>query len=123
MVNKIDRLPSVNALNGLLNRYPNAIPISARDHLGFERLAFAVSDALSRAFCDVDVETGVDNGRLMAYLAAHGEVLSQRFDDTRAMIHCRLPRKYLARIHEAGTQVRLREARGSGGLPLAVPNP
>jgi GTP-binding protein HflX len=114
VVNKIDCLPSVNALNGLLNRYPNAIPISARDRLGFDRLAFAVSDALSRAFCDVDVETGVDNGRLMAYLAAHGEVLSQRFDDHRATIHCRLPRKYVARIQEPGTQVRIRDAAPAG---------
>ncbi len=120
VVNKIDRLPSVNALNGLLNRYPNAIPISAQDRLGFERLAFAVSDALSRAFCDVDVETGVDNGRLMAYLAAHGEVLSQRFDDQRATIHCRLPRKCLARIHEPGTQVRLREAQVPAVAAVAV---
>jgi GTPase len=116
VVNKIDRLPSVNALNGLLNRYPNAIPISARTGLGFERLAFAVSDALSRSFCDVDVETGVDNGRLMAYLAAHGEVLSQCFDDSRATIHCRLPRKYVAQITGSDTQVRFRD----GAAPAAI---
>ena len=36
-----------------------------------------MSDALSRSFREVDVETSVDNGRLMAYLAAHGEILSQ----------------------------------------------
>ena len=42
-----------------------------------------MSDALSRNFLDVDVETGVDNGRLLAYLAAHGEVLSQRYHDNR----------------------------------------
>jgi GTP-binding protein HflX len=112
VVNKIDRLPSVNALNWLLNRYPNAIPISARRRLGFDRLAFAVSDALSRTFCDVDIETAVDNGRLMAYLAAHGEVLSKRFDAQRATIHCRIPRKYLARISQSGTHIRFRETAG-----------
>lgn len=120
VVNKIDRLPSGNALNALLNRYPNAIPISARNRLGFDRLSFAVSDALSRAFCDVDVETAVDNGRLMAYLAAHGEVLSRRFDDQRATIHCRLPRKYVARICDAGTRVRFRDAQSSAVAHDAV---
>jgi len=112
VVNKIDRLPSVNALNWLLNRYPNAIPISARRRLGFDRLAFAVSDALSRTFCDVDIETAVDNGRLMAYLAAHGEVLSKRFDAERATIHCRIPRKYLARISQPGTHIHFRDTAG-----------
>ena len=44
-------------------------------------MAAAVSEALSRSFLDVDVETGVDNGRLLAYLAAHGEVLSKQYHD------------------------------------------
>ena len=59
-------------MDGLLHRYPNAIPISARTGVGVPQLATAVSEALSRTFGDVDVEFGIDNGRLMAYLAAHG---------------------------------------------------
>jgi GTP-binding protein HflX len=105
VINKIDRLESPAAIANVLNRYPNAIPISAVTGEGFQRLAFAVSDALSKAFRDVDVETGVENGRLMAYLAAHGEVLSQQFDGSRARIHCRLPVHALGRINEPGTIV------------------
>ena len=37
-----------------------------------------MSDALSRSFRDVDIETGVENGKLMAYLARHGEILSKQ---------------------------------------------
>ena len=70
------------------------------------QLAAAVSDALSRDFLDVDVETGVDNGRLLAYLAAHGEVLSQRYHDSRVIVHCRMSREHLGRIHEPATVVR-----------------
>ncbi len=98
VVNKTDALDSPARLDSVLNRYPNAIPISARSRTGFDRLALAVSDALSRTFLDVDVETGVENGKLMAYLAAKGEVLSKRFNDNRVTIHCRLPQKYLGRI-------------------------
>jgi len=72
-------------------------------------LAYRVSDALSRTFRDIDVETGIDNGRLMAYLAAHGEVMSQRFGEQRVIIHCRIPQKYLGRIAEPGTVVRARD--------------
>ena len=49
---------------------------------------------------------GVDNGRLLAYLAAHGEVLSQRYQDSRVMVHCRMSREHLGRIHEEGTVIR-----------------
>ena len=41
---------------------------------------------------------GVDNGRLMAYLAARGEVLSTQYHDSRVTIHCRLPQKHLGAI-------------------------
>jgi GTP-binding protein HflX len=106
VLNKIDQLASSRVLSGIMNRYPNAIPVSAKQGLGFADLAYRVSDALSHSFGDVDVETGVENGRLMAYLAAHGEILSKRYDGDRVTIHCRLPQKYLGRIEEAGTVVR-----------------
>ena len=110
VLNKIDCLPSPAHGNSLLNRYPGAIPISAKQRLGFEQLSYRVSDALSSTFRDIDVETRVDNGRLMAYLAAHGEVLSQRFDDQRVIIHCRIPQKYLGRIAGVDAVVRARDA-------------
>ena len=74
------------------------MPISARTGFGLANLAAAVSEALSRSFLDVDVEMGVDNGRLLAYLAAHGEVLSKQFHDSRVVVHCRIPKHYLDRI-------------------------
>jgi GTP-binding protein HflX len=104
VLNKIDAMPG--RLDRLLNRYPNAIPISALSGEGLERLAAKVSDSLSRGFLDVDVEMGVDNGRLMAYLAAHGEVFSKQYHDTRVIIHCRIPRRFLDPIRKDGVVVR-----------------
>jgi len=99
VLNKVDALPDRIRLDGLLGRYPNAVPISARTGFGLANLAAAVSEALSRHFADVDIELGVDNGRAMAYLAAHGEVLSQQFHDSRVTVHCRMPKEHLDRIH------------------------
>jgi len=110
VINKTDRLASNDTLNGILNRYPNAIPVSAKKCVGFEQLAFRVSDALSRTFRDVDVETGVGNGKLVAYLSAHGEVLSKRYEDDRVVVHCRIPQKYLGRINSPDTVIRERDA-------------
>lgn len=111
-LNKIDALSSRSRLDGLLTRYPNAIPISASTGFGISKLAMAVSEALSRSFVEVDVEMGVDNGRLMAYLAAQGEVLSKQYHDSRVTIHCRLPQHSLSRINGNGTIVRLPSPNG-----------
>ena len=50
----------------LKQHYPPAIPVSARTGEGLSRLAAAVSDALTHHFLDVDIETDVANGRLLA---------------------------------------------------------
>jgi GTP-binding protein HflX len=86
-------------LEGILGRYPSAIPVSARSGYGLANLAAAVSDALSRSFVDVDVELGLDNGRLLAYLAAHGEVLSKHYTDSRVIVHCRISQQHLDRVN------------------------
>lgn len=113
-LNKIDMPLGAQQLPGLLNRYPHAIPISARGRIGLEPLAHAVSDALSRGFADVDVETHVGNGKLLASLAAHGEILSRRYEDDRVILHCRLPRHHLAKLSHEEATVRDRNP------PLAV---
>jgi GTP-binding protein HflX len=108
VLNKIDAVPSGVSLESVWNRYPGAIAVSTRTGEGMERLSAAVSDALSGSFHDVDIETSIDNGRLMAYLAAHGEVLSRQFSDSRVVLHCRIPHQYLGRINDPETVIHYR---------------
>jgi GTP-binding protein HflX len=110
VLNKTDAMANRASLQGLLSRYPNAVPISARTGSGLEQLAAAVSVALSRTFLDVDVELAAGDGRLMAYLAAHGEILSKEYHDSRVLVHCRIPQKVLGRIH--GDQCVVRRHKG-----------
>ncbi len=105
-LNKIDRMAEPSQLLQVQHRYPNAIPISAAKGIGLKEFAQRVSDALSRSFRDIDVETGVDNGRLMAYLAQHGEVLSRRYHDDRVTLHVRLPQKYIGRLDNVDAIIR-----------------
>jgi len=121
VINKIDALPDRARVDGLLGRYPHAVAVSARTGAGLADLAQAVAEALSRLFLDLDVEMGVDNGRLMAYLASQGEVLSKRYhDETRVTLHCRIPQRCLGRIRQDGARCRAhangspREEVGSG---------
>ena len=101
VLNKADQVENVLELDRLVNRYPNAVTISAKSGAGLERLAQSVGDVLSRNFHDIDIDMCVSNGKLLAFLAANGEVLSKQFnDDNRVIVHCRLAERFLGQIDE-----------------------
>jgi GTP-binding protein HflX len=105
VLNKADNTDR-GQMAGLLSRYPQALPISARTRHGLPQLAAAASQALSHNFLDIDVETGVENGRLLAALSARGEVLSRRYIDNRVIVHCRIPQRALPHLHSPDTTIR-----------------
>jgi GTP-binding protein HflX len=105
ILNKVDQVSNLAILDSTLNRYPNAVPVSAKTKLGFEKLHSVVSDALSRSFQDVDIEMHISNGKLLAYIAAKGEVLSTQYTDDIVKVHCRIPQKFLGRIDPTDTIV------------------
>jgi GTP-binding protein HflX len=98
VLNKIDAVADRAARDRLLERYPHAIAISARTGAGIPLLARAASDCLGRGFRDVDVQTDPGNGRLLAWLGRHGEVLSRHVTADRITVHCRIPAALLGRI-------------------------
>ena len=103
VLNKVDQIKNLANLDSVLNRYPNAVPVSAKTKLGFEKLHSVVSDALSRSFQNVDIEMHVSNGKLLAYIAAKGEILSTKYGEDMVKVHCRLPQKYLGKIDPTDT--------------------
>ena len=106
VLNKIDALPDRAARDAVLARYPRALAISARTGRGLPALAREVSECLGRGFRDIDVLTDPGNGRLLAWLGRHGEVLSRHFAADRVTVHCRIPAALVGRITEADAEVR-----------------
>ena len=100
VLNKIDDCDNPSQIQAICNRYPNAVCVSAATGENIDKLAHAVSDALSRSFLEVDINMSVANGKLLAYIAAHGDVLSKQYDNERVTVHCRMPQKYLGRIRD-----------------------
>jgi GTP-binding protein HflX len=116
VLNKIDAADRAQ-IAGLMSKYPHASRISASTGQGVAELAEQVSQAISHNFLDLDVETGVENGRLLAMLSAHGEVLSKRYFDSRVVVHCRIPQRAMSHLHEPGTV--FRNHGEDGGTALA----
>ena len=108
-LNKLDLVDDPARVESLRKRYPHAVEISAQTGEGISNLASRVSSALSRGFLDLEIELDVANGKLLAFLAHHGEVLSRTFADNRVLIHCRISEKHLGRIKDsADTKIRTR---------------
>lgn len=107
VLNKAD-IADESALTVLEKRYPGAVRVSAYSGEGIDRLEIAVSKALSQGFIEVDIETSVGNGRLLAYLAKYGEILSRTFTEDVVTVHCRVPSKYLGRISKEEAKIRHR---------------
>jgi GTP-binding protein HflX len=100
VMNKIDQANEA-MLESLRNRYPNALFVSAVSRAGFDELHSGVSDALSRTFLNVDIRFPVSNGKLLAYLADKGEILSRQYDEEFVLVNCRLSPGDLGRISNA----------------------
>ena len=117
VLNKIDVCHDRSLVDVLRIRHPNAVTVSARNGEGLDRLNRAVSDRLADGYVEADIETNVGNGRLLAFLAEHAEVTNRQYvDDARVVVHCRIPRAFLAKVHEAETTVRLVDAAEPEGL-------
>jgi GTP-binding protein HflX len=120
VLNQIDRVTEPGVVENILRNYPGAVPVSARTGEGLSRLANVVSNVLTHNFLDVDIETAVSNGRLLANIAQNGEVLSRTYSDDRVSIHCRMPRKFLGRISPVEAVIRLRSTQNGSVTATAV---
>lgn len=105
VLNKTDAVSEDSRLELLRKRYPGAVEVSAKSGTGLERLAEAVSEALSGHFQEVDITTSVGNGKLLAYLSRYAEVLSRTFTEDRVSVHCRIPQEHLGRISGEDTTI------------------
>jgi GTPase len=107
VLNKTDLVPDRSYLDVLEAHHARSIAISAARGGGLERLESAVREALAERSLDAMIETGVANGRVLAYLAQHGLIRDRVYsDDDRVRLSCRLPRRCLEFLAENGVDVR-----------------
>lgn len=106
ILNKVDAIENPAVLNRVLDRYPNAIPVSAKSHKGLVQLLEAVGEALGREFLDLEIDVSPSDGRLLAYLSAKGEVLSREFGETMITVHVRIPDGAMGPVRKSARAIR-----------------
>lgn len=106
VLNKADQVPDRSFLDVLKAHHDESVVVSAAEGDGLDRLEQAVREALHDRALDAEVETGVENGRVLAYLAQHATIRDRSYDADRVMLQCRLPRRCLDFLNEHGASVR-----------------
>ncbi len=107
VLNKADKVTDASALHVLMRHHPKAVSVSAACGQGLADLRDAVIEALSADFADAEITTGMANGRVLAYLAAHAEVYRQRYEENTVVLRCYIPKHLLHHIEGPGVAVRL----------------
>jgi GTP-binding protein HflX len=114
VLNKADLVPDRSFLDVLRAHHRDSVAISAARGEGLSELEQAVRQALNDRALDAEVEAGVADGRVLAYLAQHAQIHQQTYVDDRVQIRCRMPRRCLNFLFEHGVRIR------SDGQPLSA---
>ena len=107
VLNKSDAVRDRSIVDVLRVSHDPAVCVSAIEKTGFDQLARLVAERLADGYVEATLETSVGNGRLLAYLAAHAEVLRQDYVDSRVTLLCRIPRRLLNKLPRDDTHVQL----------------
>ena len=95
---------------------PNAVFVSAASEDGLAPLRRALRHAMRARRPVAEVWLSHSDGRLLAEIHEHGEVLDQRSEGDHMVIRARLPERLRGRLEQAGADVRPEaEARVGGG--------
>jgi GTP-binding protein HflX len=122
VLNKIDRLPDRSELIWLKRHHPQAVAISAATGEGLLDLQEAVRRTLLAESAEAEIECDAGNGSLLAFLAAHGEILQQTYHRDRARLRCRLPAPVLEQLAQRGAQIHRLDTATSCPQPADLPN-
>ena len=119
--NKMDLLSEADAL-ALQERVtalvPNAVFVSTEAEHGLDPLFRALRQAMRARRPVAEVWLNPRDGKLLAEIHQHGEVLDQRSEGEQMVIRARLPERLRGRLEQAGADVRI--ANGVPGSASAL---
>jgi GTP-binding protein HflX len=103
VLNKMDAVTDRIGVDVLRRRFEDSVSVSAVSGAGLDRLGEVVAERLASGFIDVEIETGVGNGRLFAFLSEHAEIKDRTYDDSRVRLSCRIPKSLAGRLADDDT--------------------
>ena len=105
VLNKIDLADDDAPLHVLRLSLPNAVEVSARTGAGLDALRQSVLWRMREQYVRLTVQSEVGNGKLLAYVSRHGQVLGQDYSDGTVQLDLRLPKAEVHRVINLGGRV------------------
>ena len=102
LLNKSDRAGSETQGDTFGTIYPDSVMISALTGLGLDSLGAAVMDRLIGKTVLLEIQCPQSNGRIPAFLQAHGRVVSQECRGSELIIRAYLGRRQLGALRQLG---------------------
>ena len=105
LLNKIDKLQDMTALQTARTLYPQALTVSAATGQGLDQLVEEVARQALGQEVLVSIRTSSANGKLINMLKAQGNILSTNYADEMVEIQAQLPDRLLDRVRQMGATV------------------
>lgn len=105
VLNKIDAAGDDSALQCLRPSLPDAVEVSAKTGAGLEALRRRVAERMKDRYVRLTLESDTGNGKLLAYLNRHGEILGQDYGEKFVRLDLRLPAAEVQRVVNLGGRV------------------
>ena len=101
-LNKVDRLQRSTDLLTWLNRYPDAVPISAVTGEGLPELTEQVRTHMMGPIREVDISTPLNDSKTMAFLEQRTTVLSRDYNNGTATLRVRIGQRQVQQLLARG---------------------
>ncbi len=98
VLNKIDAIKDISALEMLETVYPNAVSISARGGRGLDALARNVMEFYRGGDVVVRVSSRPADGRIHSFLRKHGQILDEQYGESSVVIDVRMGQNQLPEL-------------------------
>jgi GTP-binding protein HflX len=110
VLNKLDAVEDQASLEVLRHRVKDGVEISARTGEGIDRLTDQVQELMGQHQVRVELLADVGNGRLLAFLDGHGQVLERHYDPPQVRMRLILPQHQFRRLSDFGSAVQILDA-------------
>jgi GTP-binding protein HflX len=101
VLNKADVVQDRSLIDVVRASHPDTVTISASTGEGTDQLASEVAKRLGQGYIHAEIETHVGNGRALAFVAQHADVIDRHYQDDQVRISCRIPQTFADQL---GTQ-------------------
>jgi len=102
VLNKVDVLKDSSIITFFQSKYNNVVTISALTGNGLQKLKQKIVGFANRGIAEIKLECNASDGKLLAYIYEHSQVLKRTFINSGVNFHIMINEKNLSKLYQLG---------------------